>query len=43
MAFELFPGDAAGDVLDLGWGQNSGALLDGLAQQPPDQRGLLRG
>jgi len=39
VALELFSGDAAGDVLDFAWGKDSGALLNGLAQQSPDQRG----
>ena len=38
-SLELFPGDAAGDVLDLGRGQGGGALLYRLAQQTPNQRG----
>ena len=39
VALELFAGDAAGDVLDFAWGKDGGALLNGLAQQSPDQRG----
>ncbi len=39
VTLELFSGDATGNVLDVGLGQDSRALLHGLAQQAPDQGG----